>query len=210
MMKSREGTITMMRKENLRSLVLLLVAAMLLLLPSTALAQDDQIDTNDDTDYCSSPVAIYLVDELGFNCEELAAQGIGLGEIKKAWYLSMVLPGFEGDWESLLTLKASGQGWGNIKQAARLSEGDPILMEQYFALRQNDVGWGEIKKAQALVDAGLYDFEEALALVQDGLDWNAIKNELGYQGPPPWAGNNNKTNKGQPPWAGGWNGAGES
>ena len=199
-----------MRKQtkSLKVGVIVALVVLLLLLPSVMLAQDGGEVTEDDTgSYCDSSMAQYLMEELeleGFDCEEMAGQGIGLGEIKKAWHLSFVLPGYDGNWEGLLAAKLEGQGWGNLKQAARISNGDPDLMEHYLTLRQDDVGWGEIKHAQALADAGIYSFDEALALLQSGVDWDEIKTELGAEGPPPWAGGKNKADKGQPPWAGGW------
>jgi len=197
-----------MRKQtkSLRIGFMVALVVMLLLLPSVILAQDGGEATEDETgSYCDSSIAQYLVEELGFVCQQMVTDGIGFGEIKKAWHLSMVLPGYEDNWEGLLVLKAEGQGWGNIKQAARIADGDPELMDQYLTLRQGGVGWGEISHAQALADASKYEFDDALALLQNGADWDELKAELGIEGPPPWAGGKNKANKGQPPWAGGGN-----
>jgi len=198
-----------MRKQtkSLRIGFMVALVVMLLLLPSVILAQDGGEATEDETgSYCDSSMTQYLVEVLeGFDCEQMVTDGIGLGEIKKAWHLSMVLPGYEENWEGLLVLKAEGQGWGNIKQAARIADGDPELMDQYLTLRQGGVGWGEISHAQALADASKYEFDDALALLQNGADWDELKAELGIEGPPPWAGGKNKANKGQPPWAGGGN-----
>ena len=87
-----------MRKQtkSLRVGVIIALVVLLLLLPSVILAQDGDEAAEEETgSYCDDPMAQYLVEEQGYNCEEMAAQGIGLGEIKKAWHLSFVLPGFD-------------------------------------------------------------------------------------------------------------------
>ncbi len=184
---------------------LVALGVLLLIIPAVGFAQDGDEAAEEETgSYCDNPMAQYLVKELRFNCEDMAEQGIGLGEIKKAWHLSFVLPGYEENWEGLLAEKIAGQGWGNLKQAARISNGDPALMDQYLALRESEVGWGVIKQAQAIADAGEYSFDAALALLQGGMDWDEIKTKLGIDGPPPWAGGKNKPDKGQPPWIGSW------
>ena len=194
-----------MRAKLTRFATILTLLLALASLSGTALAQDgDEVTTDETADYCESRMALFLVDELGFDYETLAADGVGLGEIKKAWELSLILPGYEDNWQGLLAAKMSGLGWGNLKQAAKLAGGDQLLMDQFLELRQADVGWGDIKHAQALADSGLYTFEEALALLESGVDWDELKAELGIEGPPPWAGGPKKATKGQPPWAGGW------
>lgn len=202
--------------------ILIIVAAALLLLPAVALAQDGEEESIDETgNYCDSPVAQYLVEAYRIDCKLMATNGVGLGEIMKAIHLSETLPGFEGDWEDLLALKQADLGWGQMKIASRLADGDPVVIGELLTLRQeNEVGWGQIKQAQALADAGIYGstLEAALEL-QAGMGWGDIKAELGLEGPPPWAGGGKekkgngsssrvadgaeKNGHGPPPWAGG-------
>ncbi|MGB3717606.1 MAG: hypothetical protein WA996_24530 [Candidatus Promineifilaceae bacterium] len=183
---------------------LIALATVLMLLPAVGLAQDGGDDVDDEaSSYCNSPVAQYLVEELGFDCELMAVGGVGLGEIMKAWHLSQTIPGFEDDWESLLMLKKEGLGWGQVKMAARLGNGDPEMIEKYLTLRESDVGWGQINHAQALADAEILDFDEALDKFQNGMGWDEIKAELGLEGPPPWVGGKNKADKGPPVGAAG-------
>ena len=153
-------------------MALLTIVPFFIILPGLNLDQDDPVD---DGSYCDSRKAMALVEQLGFDCEGLEAQGVGLGEIAKAWRLSQNLPGYDGDWEALLQRKQDG------------------------------FGWGEIRKAQSLDDAGILSFDEALDSFQSGLGWGDIKAELGLDGPPPWAGGGkNKEGKGgPPPWANG-------
>jgi len=195
-------------------LIALLMA--LMLLPAIGLAQDDgENDVDEDGSSCDRQQALYLEEALGINCERMVEAGVGLGEIKKAWLLSQSLPGFENDWEHLLALKKEGLGWGQIKKAAWISNGDPETIEQYLALRANDVGWGQISQAQALADAGILDFDPAMEFFLRELGWGDIKAERGLDGPPPWAGGKNKAyngpsdgeaggkskSNGPPPWA---------
>jgi hypothetical protein len=160
-------------KQLRRFIALLALVPFLIILPG--LAQDGADDPGNDGSYCSSRKAQALVEQLGFDCQAMEAQGVGLGEIEKARRMSQSLPGFEGDWEALLQRKQEG------------------------------LGWGEIRKAQALDDAGILGFDEALESFQNGVGWGDIKAELGLEGPPPWAGNGkDKGNKhGPPPWANG-------
>lgn len=160
-------------REWKRNLVALLgLVPFLVILPG--LAQDP---IEDEDSYCNSRKALALMEQLAFDCAALEAQGVGLGEIDKAWRLSQSLPGFEGDWEELLQLKQEG------------------------------VGWGEIRKAQALDEAGIRTFDEALDGFLNGIGWGEIKAEEGLEGPPPWAGNGRDKDKpgrgGPPPWSNG-------
>lgn len=150
-------------------MALLALVPFLVILPG--LAQDPE----EEDSYCNSRKAQALVEELGFDCPALEAEGVGLGEIDKAWRLSQSLPGYEGDWQELLQLKQEG------------------------------IGWGEIRKAQALDEAGILSFDEALDSFQNGIGWGEIKAEEGLEGPPPWAGNGkDKAGRGgPPPWANG-------
>jgi hypothetical protein len=178
-------------------LIALLMA--LVLLPAIGQAQEaEENDIEEDGSYCDRPQASYLTEELGFDCELMAEGGVGLGEIKKAWLLSQSLPGFEGDWEYLLAQKKEGFGWGQLKKAAWISDGDPKTIERYLALRANDVGWGQISQVQALADAEILDFDVVMGLFLSDKGWGDIKTELGFDGPPPWAGGKNKANDGSP------------
>ena len=152
-------------------MALLAIVPFFIILPDLNLDQGDPVD---DDSYCDSRKALALVEQLGFDCEAMEAQGVGLGEIVKAWRMSQSLPGYEGDWEALLQYKQEG------------------------------LGWGQIRNAQALDDAGILAFDEALERFQNGLGWGDIKAELGLEGPPPWAGNgkDNNVGNGPPPWAG--------
>jgi hypothetical protein len=183
------------RKFRLVGLALVLLLA--LAVPTVILAQED--------DTCN-PAAARLAEVMGLSCKdllELQAEGYGLGEIMKAWYLAGDLEGL-GDVDALLEMKQSeGLGWGQLKMAARLAGegGDPQAL---LALKQEGVGWGLIKKAQAVEAAGLMSFDEALALFRDGAGWDEIQAQLGLEaGPPPWAGPKDKDQRGNgpPPWA---------
>ncbi len=174
-----------------------LLLLLLLTVPAIILAQEEAT---------CNPAATRLAEVMDISCQELLdlqAEGYGLGEIMKAWYLAEDLEGF-GDWRALLEMKqAEDLGWGQFKMAARLAgeDGDP---EALLALKQSGAGWGLIKKAQALEAAGLMSFDEALALFQGGAGWDEIRAQLGLdEGPPPWAGPKNKDrgNNGPPPWA---------
>lgn len=183
------------RKLRVISLGLLLL--LLLTVPAVILAQEEAT---------CNPAATRLAEVMDISCQELLdlqAEGYGLGEIMKAWYLAEDLEGF-GDWRALLEMKqAEDLGWGQFKMAARLAgeDGDP---EALLALKQSGAGWGLIKKAQAVEAAGLMSFDEVLALFQGGAEWDEIRAQLGLdEGPPPWAGPKNKDrgNNGPPPWA---------
>jgi hypothetical protein len=174
--------------------LLLLLA---LVLPTVILAQEDAT---------CNPAASRLAEVMDMSCQELLdlqAEGYGLGEIMKAWYLAEDLEGF-GDYRALLEMKQTeGLGWGQLKMAARLAgeDGDP---EALLALKQAGAGWGLIKKAQAVEAAGLMSFDEALDLFQSGVGWDEIQAQLGLEaGPPPWAGPKDKErgDNGPPPWA---------
>jgi hypothetical protein len=182
-------------KFKLVGLALLLLLA--LAVPTVILAQEEA--------NCN-PAAARLAEAMDISCQDLLdlqAEGYGLGEIMKAWYLADDLQGL-GDFRALLEMKQSeGLGWGQMKMAARLAgeDGDPQAL---LALKQAGVGWGLIKKAQAVETAGLMSFDEALALFQDGAGWDEIRAQLGLEaGPPPWAGPKDKDQKtnGPPPWA---------
>ncbi|MGD2078922.1 MAG: hypothetical protein PVH18_11100 [Chloroflexota bacterium] len=176
------------------ALLLLLILA----IPTVIMAQDDAI-----CNPATSRLAEVMVD---VDCEDLLdlqAEGYGLGEIMKAWYLAEDLEGF-GDWRTLLERKqAEDLGWGQFKMAARLAgeDGDP---EALLELKQAGTGWGLIKKAQAVDASGMMSFDEALAMFQSGAEWDEIRAELGLEpGPPPWAGpkDKDKGDNGPPPWA---------
>ena len=82
-------------RENLKAATVVLAVTAVVLavfLPSNVFAQSDDTEAEDSANFCGSPVAQNLVDELGFDCEQLAAQGIGLGEMKLG-HASCPLPG---------------------------------------------------------------------------------------------------------------------
>jgi hypothetical protein len=173
----------------------------MLAIPTAILAQDDEAACN--------PAASRLAQVMAIECQELLdlqAQGFGLGEIMKAWYLAEDLEGL-GEWRDLLEKKQDeGLGWGQMKMASRLAgeEGDAQAL---LDLKQSGIGWGQIKKAQAVETSGLMGFDEALALFQSGAGWDEIRAELGLEeGPPPWAGPKKDKDKGAngngpPSWA---------
>ena len=175
-----------------------LLLLVILAIPAVIMAQEEPV---------CNPAAERLAAAMEVDCQELLdlqAQGYGLGEIMKAWYLAEDLAGF-GDWQAMLEMKQNeGLGWGQFKMAARLAgeDGDPQAL---LDLKQEGIGWGQIKKAQAVADSGLMGFDEALALFQSGAGWDEIRAELGLEeGPPPWAGpkdKGDKGDKGPPPWA---------
>ena len=181
---------------------------LLLLLPVLVFAQDDG---EEDSPVCN-PVMMRLAQEMSLaqemdvTCESLAAlqtEGVGLGQIMKAWHLSGDLEGFGDDWKELLIRKQEeGIGWGQFKMAQRLAgaEGEPGPL---LDLKQKGFGWGHIKKAIALAAAGFIDFDDAIGMAEGDLDWDAIReaNDL-PPGPPPWASSGkDKTDQGPPPWA---------
>lgn len=183
------------KKFKFIGLALLLLLA--LALPTVLLAQEEAT---------CNPAATRLAKVMNMTCQELLdlqAEGYGLGEIMKAWYLAEDLEGF-GDYRALLEMKrAEGLGWGQFKMAARLAGegGDPQAL---LALKQSGTGWGLIKKAQAVEAAGLMSFDDALALFESGAGWDEIRAQLGLEaGPPPWAGpkDKDKGGNGPPPWA---------
>ena len=177
-----------------------LALLLLLLLTATTvvLAQGEEATCN--------PPAARLAEVMEVDCQvllDLRAEGYGLGEIMKAWYLAEDLDGF-GDWTSLLEQKqAEGLGWGQFKMAARLA-GEGGDAQALLGYKQDGAGWGQIKKAQAVAEAGLMSFDEALALLQSGAGWDEIRAEFGMEeSPPPWAGpkDKEKGDNGPPPWA---------
>lgn len=182
---------------QLRFLGLALIVLLALAIPTVILAQEET---------SCNPAAARLAKVMKTDCQELLkkqAEGYGLGEIMKAWYLAQDLEGF-GNWQELLEKKqAEGLGWGQFKMATRLAgaDGDPQAL---LNLKQSGVGWGQIKKAQAVEAAGLMSFDEALSLFQSGAGWDEIQAQKGLEaGPPPWAGpkDKDKGNNGPPPWA---------
>ncbi len=190
------------KKRRLNVSIIIGLLVLLLILPAMVLAQDDEPL---DPEFCN-PFMERLAEEMGVDCAkilELRAEGFGLGEIMKAWYLSKELTGFGEDWEDLLRSKQDGQiGWGQFKMAQRMAgdEGDPVAL---LALKQSGIGWGHIKKAQALDEAGIMKFGVAIEMSEQDLDWDKIQEELGLPpGPPPWAGGGkDKSDQGPPPWS---------
>ncbi len=192
------------RRHKLIGFILLFI--LLLAVPAIVLAQEGE-DGDEDAILCN-PAMDRLATEMTIDCSVLMdyrANGVGLGNIMKAYYLSNSLTGFGETWESLLDRKqAEGLGWGQFKMAQRLAGGsyepDALLLK-----KQEGYGWGHIKKALALDAAGIMDFDEALTMTEDGLDWDKIREENGYPpGPPPWAASGkdkDKTGHGPPPWA---------
>lgn len=179
---------------------ILILLGLLLAVPTVILAQDEEPACN--------PAAARLAEVMDIACQELLdlqAEGYGLGEIMKAWYLAEDLEGL-GDWMELLEKKQSEQlGWGQMKMAVRLA-GESGNAQQLLDLKQSGIGWGQIKKAQALDEAGLVGFDEALALFESGAEWDEIRAQLGLgEGPPPWAGPKDKVKgnngHGPPSWA---------
>ena len=180
-----------------KAIGVILLLSMLLVIPAASMAQDRKQTCN--------PAAARLAEVMDVDCQDLIdlqAEGYGLGEIMKAWYLSQDLEGL-GDWPDLLEKKGEGIGWGQFKMAYRIAggDGDPQAL---LELRQSGVAWGQIKKAQAMKEAGLMDFDEALEAFQAGIGWDEIRDQLELEeGPPPWAGPKfkNKGDNGPPPWA---------
>jgi hypothetical protein len=177
---------------------IILLLSILLAIPAASMAQDREQTCN--------PAAARLAEVMDKECQDLLdlrAEGYGLGEIMKAWYLAQDLEGF-GDWQDLLEKKkGEGIGWGQFKMAYRIAGegGDPQAL---LELKQSGVGWGQIKKAQAMEKAGLMGFDESLEAFQAGAGWDEIRDQLGLEeGPPPWAGPKfkNRGDNGPPPWA---------
>lgn len=183
-------------------LVALILAAVLLLIPAVSLAQDSDGEDDGALTGCN-PVALRLAEEMQVDCAVLLGlqnQGVGLGQMMKAWHLSQ---GLDTDWLTLLNRKQEeGIGWGQFKMAYRLAgeDGDP---EALLALKQDGLGWGQIKQARAIDEAGLMSFDEAVAMMQDGLGWGEIRAQLELEpGPPPWAGGGkDKSDQGPPAWS---------
>ncbi len=176
-----------------------LLIVLLMAVPTAILAQEDEIICN--------PAAARLAEimDMEIGCQELLdmqAEGHGLGEIMKAWYLADDLEGM-GDWRELLEQKqAEGVGWGQFKMAYRLAGQDGETAQYLLGLKQMGHGWGHIKKAQAIEATGKMSFDEALALLESGAGWDEIRGRLGWEeGPPPWAGPKVKGDNGPPPWA---------
>lgn len=185
------------RKVKFMGIVCLI--GLLMAVPTVILAQEDGVICN--------PAAARLAEimELETGCQgllDMQAEGHGLGEIMKAWYLADDLEGM-GDWRELLAQKqAEGVGWGHFKMAYRLAGQDGETARQLLGLKQMGHGWGQIKKAQAIEATGKMSFDEALALIESGAGWDEIRTQLGYdEGPPPWAGPKVKGDNGPPPWA---------
>ena len=179
---------------------IVLLLGLLLAVPAVILAQGDEVACN--------PAAARLAEVMSIECQELLdlqAEGYGLGEIMKAWYLAEDLDGL-GDWRELLEKKqAEGLGWGQMKMASRLA-GEDGNAQALLELKQSGIGWGQIKKAQAFEASGLLGFDEALALFESGAGWDEIRAQLGLEeGPPPWAGpkdkNKGDNGNGPPSWA---------
>lgn len=175
---------------------------LLLLLPAAAIAQDDDGDSVDGAPGCN-PALMRLATAMGESCDHLVAwrvEGVGVGEIMKAWVLS---EDTGVDWPDFLERKQSGIGWGQIKAAYRFSDGDPEIAEQLFQLRQEGLGWGQIMQAQAIVAAGFDDnltLDSVVEMLNQGLGWGEIRQELGLPpGPPPWAGGGKNKVKNIPP-----------
>jgi hypothetical protein len=196
-------------KRRLISGMAALLLVVFVAVPLTGLAQGDDPATAAGENLVCNPAVQTLADQMGVDCQvllDLQQQGLGLGEIMKAWALSQSLPGFSGTWQDLLRQKEAGTGWGQLKMAYQLADGN-ISAEALLALKNSGVGWGQIKQAQALAATGLISFDEVLQLIQSGLGWGDIRDQLGLPpGPPPWAGgginqNNGSQGQGPPPWA---------
>ena len=196
-----------MRKDKSKAITKLFLFGVLLLLifPLQLAAQDEE--TDEPRSECN-PAEMNLAADMGIECQELLGlinSGAGLGEIKKAWYLSQNLGAGADNWQALIELKQQGTGWGHIKKAYYLADSQADV-ERLLALRQTGMGWGVIKHAKALANAGLgITFEQALELFQSGKEWDEIREDLGLpHGPPPWSGGSKeRTGSGKPPWANG-------
>ena len=194
-----------------RIVLVALVVMLFLALPAAVPAQED------DTNWCN-PVARSLAAEMGVECQALLAyqgQGIGLGQIMRAWYLAQSLPDYGGDWQTLLQQHQDGFGWGQIVKADRLARLSGRSSEELLALKASGLGWGRIMQASAIAAAGIgLTFDEAIALLQGGAGWGEIRQQLDLPpgpppwagGGPPWAGRGNGRGRGRPPWAGDGNG----
>ena len=181
-----------------KAIGIILLLSVVLVIPAASVAQDREPACN--------PATSRLAEVMDIDCQELLdlrAEGYGLGEIMKAWYLSQDLEGL-GDWQDLLEQKkGEGLGWGQFKMAYRIAgkDGDPLAL---LELKQSGVGWGQIKKARAMEQAEVMSFNEALDVFQTGASWDEIRDQLGLEeGPPPWAGPKFKERgrNGPPPWA---------
>jgi hypothetical protein len=192
------------RRRKLIGIILLFIV--LLAVPAMVLAQEG--DGEDEDAITCNPAMERLAEETGINCSvimDYQTNGVGLGNIMKAYYLSKSLSGFDEDWESLLARKQeAGLGWGQFKMAHRLA-GDSYNPNDLLTKKQEGYGWGHIKKALALDAASIISLEDAFNMTEDDLDWDKIRGEKGYPpGPPPWAAGGKDKDKsalGPPPWA---------
>lgn len=169
--------------------VLSLALLLFLLVPTATVAAQDEGDT---PGVGCNPAVQYLANEMGVECAVLLdqmANGIGLGELAHAWYLSQNLPDFAGDWQSLLQSKLSGEGWGQITRAYQLAASIGLPVEEVLALRDEGLGWGQLMQASALTLNLDVSLQEVVAMMQSGMNWRDIADQFGLPpGPPPWAG----------------------
>jgi hypothetical protein len=182
------------------------------LLFAGTVAADDGDDADDGDTLTCNPVVTYLMEETGLSCDailEYQAQGIGLGQIMRAWYLSQNLPGYTDDWETLLLDHAAGLGWGQLMKAYWLADawGETLEMsgQDLLDLKESGLGWGQIMKVAAIAGDENFegDWHDVLTMMEQGAGWGTIRDELGLPpGPPPWAGGPAMP-QGKPPWAGG-------
>jgi len=196
-----------MEKNTRRKLIgIIFLLIILLAVPAMVLAQEG--DAEDEGVIVCNPAMERLANEIGIDCSvimDYQTNGVGLGNIMKAWHLSQSLTGFEENWDTLLARKqAEGLGWGQFKMAQRLA-GDSYDPDLLLNKKQEGYGWGHIKKALALDAAGIVSLEDAFNMTEDDLDWDKIREENGYPpGPPPWAAggkDKDKSGHGPPPWA---------
>lgn len=162
--------------------VVVLIVLLLILLPPSVLAsslpqpasQDDEPDDGGgrEPQPLCNPAAARLASWIGVECavlETYIAQGVGLGEIARAFMLSRAFP--ELTWEEFLEWRMGGG-------------------------EQEGVGWGEIQKAYWLGRMLGADPQELLTAHLSGQGWGEIlqqyrqgpgKPSWAQQGPPPWA-----------------------
>ena len=203
-------------KRSMRFLFATILIVALLLTGSTVAVMAEDEDPAPDC----IPFARMLAVLMDVDCEVLMglhADGIGFGQIMKAWRVSQMVSEDGLDWEDLLQRHVQEDlGWGEVMMAYRLAASFDVDPEDLLALKVEDgLGWGQIKQAFALADADLdITVDEALALFAQGLEWGEIRQELGLPpGPPPWAGGfmrigplapaEDTAEPGPPPWAGG-------
>ncbi len=175
---------------NKRSLLipLVIICFILILVPAALYAQEEIPE-------CAHPRVTYLTKKTGASCQEildLVAAEVGYGQIMKSVVIAEGLPGYNGDWRTLLDSHRQGQGWGEVTHAYGLSSRFTDLGlsgESLLTLKESGLGWGPIIHAQSLATADIgVSFDEAVGLLQAGLGWGEIRDELSLPpGPPPWA-----------------------